>query len=63
MKDYKELGYSTMEIKSHIYKVISLPLYLVVMTLIGSILMYHTGLEIFGLTSQHHYGREMRLRM
>ena len=30
---------------------------------IGSILMYHTGLERFGLTSQHHYGREMRLRM
>ena len=43
MKDYKELGYSTMEVKSHIYKVISLPLYLVVMTLIGSILMYNSS--------------------
>ncbi len=43
MSDYKDLGYSTMEIKSHIYKVISLPLYLVVMTLIGSILMYNSS--------------------
>ena len=30
---------------------------------IGSILMFHTGLERFGLTSQHHYGREMKQRM
>ena len=41
MNDYKKLGYSTLEIKAYIYKIISLPFYLMIMTLIGSILMYN----------------------
>ena len=41
MKDYKKLGYSTLEIKGYMYKIISLPFYLMIMTLIGSILMYN----------------------
>ena len=41
MNDYKRLGYSTLEIKGYIYKIISLPFYLMIMALIGSILMYN----------------------
>ncbi len=41
MNDYKKLGYSTLEIKGYIYKIISLPFYLMLMALIGSILMYN----------------------
>ena len=40
MNDYKNLGYSTLEIKAYIYKIISYPFYLAIMALIGSILMY-----------------------
>ena len=42
MNDYKKLGYSTLEIKGYFYKIISLPFYLMIMTLIGSILMYNS---------------------
>ena len=40
--DYKSLGYSTLDIENHIHKVSSLPIYLVIMILIGSILMFNT---------------------
>ncbi len=39
-KDYDDLGYSTLEIKSYIYKTLSLPLYLSIMALIGALIMY-----------------------
>lgn len=38
-RDYKNLGYSTLDIESYINKIISIPFYLVLMILIGSILM------------------------
>ena len=37
--DYKSLGYSTLEIESQFNKLVSLPVYLVIMILIASILM------------------------
>ena len=40
--DYKSLGYSTLDIESHIHKITSLPIYLVIMILLGSILMFNT---------------------
>ena len=40
-KDYKVLGYSTTEIESHSYKIYSYPVYLVLMTLIPSIIMFN----------------------
>lgn len=40
--DYDSLGYSNTHIKSHMYKLISLPLYLVLMTVIGCIIMFNT---------------------
>ena len=39
MDDYKELGYSTLEIKSYLYKLYSLPLFLSIMTVFASIIM------------------------
>ena len=41
--DYKSLGYSTLAIESHIHKITSLPIYLVIMILLGSILMFNTS--------------------
>ena len=38
-EDYKKLGYSVDEIKSHKLRIISLPIYLVIMTILSSILM------------------------
>ncbi len=49
-KDYDELGYSTTEIRSYIYKILSLPLYLSMMTLIGALIMYsskHNQSKVF----------------
>lgn len=40
--DYKSLGYSTLDIESYINKLIALPIYIVIMILIGSILMLNT---------------------
>jgi lipopolysaccharide export system permease protein len=37
--DYKSLGYSTLEINSHLHKLYSFPLYLSLMTLLSSIIM------------------------
>tara|TARA_Y100001954_G_C15757639_1_gene577258 strand:- start:113 stop:1195 length:1083 start_codon:yes stop_codon:yes gene_type:complete len=41
-KDYKLLGYSTVEINLFIQKLISLPIYLTIMVVLGSILMLNT---------------------
>ena len=41
-KDYKLLGYSTVEINLFIQKLISLPVYLTIMVILGSILMLNT---------------------
>ena len=37
--DYDKLGYSTMEIRSHLNKIFSLPVYLSIMTIFSSIIM------------------------
>ena len=37
--DYKSLGYSTLDVESELHKILSMPVYLVIMILIGSILM------------------------
>ena len=38
-KDYKSLGYSTLEVDSHTLKIYSYPLYLMIMTIFSSIIM------------------------
>ncbi len=38
-KDYNQLGYSTLEINSHLHKLYSFPVYLMIMSLVGGILM------------------------
>ena len=38
-KDYNQLGYSTIEINSHLHKLYSFPIYLMIMSLVGGILM------------------------
>ena len=40
-KDYKKLGYSNIEIKTHLYKLYLLPIYVTIMAIIGSILMLY----------------------
>ena len=37
--DFKSLGYSTLDVESELHKILSLPVYLIIMILIGSILM------------------------
>ena len=39
--DYKALGYSTIDVKSHLYKLFSFPVYLSVMTILSSIIMFN----------------------
>ena len=39
--DYKSLGYSTLEIESHLHKLAAFPLYVSIMTLLSSILMFN----------------------
>ncbi len=39
IKDYNKLGYSTLEIKSYLYKLYTYPIFLIVMTTIGTVLM------------------------
>ena len=41
-KDYESLGYSTVDIESYINKLVALPIYLVIMIVLGSILMLNT---------------------
>ena len=38
-KDYESLGYSTLEVNSHKYKIIAYPIYLMIMTLLSGIIM------------------------
>ncbi len=40
-KDYKKIGYSTIEIETHIHRLSSMPIFLTIMTLIASILMFN----------------------
>ena len=39
--DYRSLGYSTVEIDSHLHKLAAFPLYVAIMTLLSSILMFN----------------------
>ena len=39
--DYKSVGYSTSEVEGYLNKLYSYPIYLMIMTIIGSILMLH----------------------
>ena len=39
MKNYENIGYSTTDIKHHLNKIYTLPLYFVLMTIIGCLLM------------------------
>ena len=43
MDDYKNLGYSVDEIQGHIYKLRSLPIFLSLMTVFASVLMFNVG--------------------
>ena len=39
--DYKSIGYSTKEVESHLYKLLTFPLYLAIMTVVSSIIMFN----------------------
>ena len=39
IKDYRDMGYSTVEIKNHLYKILLHPFYLALMTIFSSIIM------------------------
>jgi lipopolysaccharide export system permease protein len=39
--DYKSLGYSTREVKSHLHRLYSLPLFVSIMTILSSIIMFN----------------------
>jgi len=41
-KDYKSLGYSTVDIQVYQHKILSLPIYLVIMTLLSGIIMFNS---------------------
>ena len=50
--DFKSLGYSTLDVESELHKILSLPVYLIIMILIGSILMMnikHNKSKIFNI--------------
>jgi lipopolysaccharide export system permease protein len=44
-KGYKSLNYSVIEIDSHMYKIISYPLYLTLITIFSSIIMFNIGYQ------------------
>ena len=44
-KSYKSLNYSLIEIDSHIYKIFSYPLYLTLITIFSSIIMFNIGYQ------------------
>ena len=44
-KSYKSLNYSTVEISSHLYKVIFYPIYLTLITIFSSIIMFSIGYQ------------------
>jgi len=41
-EDYKKLGFSTLEVTSHLNKLYAFPTYLMIMTIIGGIIMFNT---------------------
>ena len=44
-KDYKSLNYSVTEIESHLYKLLSYPLYLTLITIFAAIIMFNIGYQ------------------
>jgi len=44
-KSYKSLNYSVVEIDSHLYKIISYPIYLTLITIFSAIIMFNTGYQ------------------
>ena len=44
-KNYKTLNYSVIDIDSHFYKVISYPIYLTLITILASIVMFNIGYQ------------------
>ena len=44
-KSYKSLNYSVVEIDSHLYKVISYPIYLTLITIFSAIIMFNIGYQ------------------
>ena len=54
LNDYKSFGYSTLEIESHLNKLYSLPIYVTIMTVLGSIFMLNVKYnksKIFSIVS------------
>ena len=54
LNDYKSFGYSTLEIESHLNRLYSLPIYLAIMTVLGSIIMFNVKFnksKIFSIIS------------
>ena len=55
LNDYKSFGYSTLEIESHLNKLYSLPIYVTIMTILGSLFMlnvkYNKGKKYTGKSS------------
>ena len=54
LNDYKSFGYSTLEIQSHLNKLYSLPVYVTIMTILGSIIMLNAKYnksKIFSIVS------------
>ena len=44
-KSYKSLNYSVIDIDSHLYKIISLPIYLTLITIFASVIMFSIGFQ------------------
>ena len=44
-KSYKALSYSVIDIDSHLYKIISYPIYLTLITIFGAIIMFNIGYQ------------------
>ena len=44
-KSYKSLNYSIIEVDSHLYKIISYPIYLTLMTIFSAIIMFNIGYQ------------------
>ena len=44
-KDYKSLNYSVIDIDSHLYKIISYPIYLTLITIFSAVIMFNIGYQ------------------
>ena len=44
-KNYKSLNYSVVDIDSHLYKIISYPIYLTLITIFSAIIMFNIGYQ------------------